>query len=53
MAQIQPMELLAVLQKVEARGAVETADRALMLARQVGATGYQQPAILNVTSPKA
>jgi hypothetical protein len=35
MAQIQPMELLAVLQKVEARGAVETADRALMLARQV------------------
>jgi len=35
MTQIQPMELLAVLQKVEARGAVETADRALMLARQV------------------
>lgn len=35
MTQIQPMELLAVLQKVEARGAMETADRALMLARQV------------------
>ncbi|CAM4221681.1 Integrase/recombinase, includes phage integrase [Comamonas aquatilis] len=35
MTQIQPMELLSVLQKVEARGAMETADRALMLARQV------------------
>ncbi|GEQ77486.1 hypothetical protein CTTA_4491 [Comamonas testosteroni] len=35
MTQIQPMELLAVLQKVEVRGAVETADRALMLARQI------------------
>lgn len=35
MADIEPMELLAVLQKIEARGAVETADRALMLARQV------------------
>ena len=35
MAEIEPLELLAVLQKVEARGAVETADRALMLARQV------------------
>lgn len=35
MAEIEPMELLAVLQKIEARGAVETADRALMLARQV------------------
>lgn len=35
MSQIQPMELLAVLQKVEERGAIETADRALMLARQV------------------
>lgn len=34
-AQIEPMELLAVLQKVEERGALETADRALMLARQV------------------
>jgi hypothetical protein len=30
-----PMELLAALQKVEERGAVETADRVLMLARQV------------------
>lgn len=35
MDQIQPMELLAVLQKVEARGTLETADRELMLARQV------------------
>jgi integrase len=34
-AQIHAMELLAVLQKVENRGALETADRALMLARQV------------------
>ncbi len=32
---IHAMELLAVLQKVEARGALETADRALMIARQV------------------
>lgn len=35
MADIHPMELLAALQKVEERGAVETADRVLMLARQV------------------
>ena len=35
MAEVEPMELLSVLQKVEERGAVETADRALMLARQV------------------
>lgn len=35
MAEIHAMELLAVLQKVEDRGALETADRALMLARQV------------------
>ena len=35
MAEIHPMELLAALQKVEERGAVETADRVLMLARQV------------------
>ena len=34
-AEIHAMELLAVLQKVEDRGAVETADRVLMLARQV------------------
>ncbi|MGB4059054.1 MAG: integrase arm-type DNA-binding domain-containing protein [Burkholderiaceae bacterium] len=33
--EIHSMELLAALQKVEARGALETADRALMLARQV------------------
>ncbi len=32
---IQAMELLAALQKVEERGAFETADRALLLARQV------------------
>jgi integrase len=35
MSAIEPMELLAVLHKVEERGALETADRALMLARQV------------------
>ena len=35
MGSIEPLELLAVLQKVEERGALETADRALMLARQV------------------
>ncbi len=35
MTDINPMELLAALQKVEERGAVETADRVLMLARQV------------------
>lgn len=34
-AQIHAMELLAVLQKIEERGALETADRALGLARQV------------------
>ena len=33
--EIHSMELLATLQKVEERGALETADRALMLARQV------------------
>lgn len=32
---IQPVELLATLRKVEERGAIETADRGLMLARQV------------------
>ena len=35
MPDIHPMELLAALQKVEQRGAIETADRVLMLARQV------------------
>jgi integrase len=35
MIDIHPMELLSTLQKVEERGALETADRALMLARQV------------------
>jgi integrase len=33
--EIHPMELLAALQRVDERGALETADRALMLARQV------------------
>lgn len=33
--EIHSMELLAALHKVEERGALETADRALMLARQV------------------
>ncbi|MEZ5629361.1 MAG: integrase arm-type DNA-binding domain-containing protein [Burkholderiaceae bacterium] len=35
MAEITPMELLATLRKIEERGAMETADRGLMLARQV------------------
>jgi integrase len=35
MADIHALELLAALHKIEARGALETADRALMLARQV------------------
>jgi integrase len=35
MVDIHPLELLAALQKVEERGALETADRVLMLARQV------------------
>ena len=33
--EVEPMELLAVLQKIEYRGAFETADRALMVCRQV------------------
>ncbi|BAO82884.1 integrase [Serpentinimonas maccroryi] len=35
MTDIEAPELLAVLRKIEARGAIETADRGLMLARQV------------------
>lgn len=35
LAAIEPVELLATLRKVEERGAIETADRGLMLARQV------------------
>ena len=35
MADIEPVELLATLRKIEERGAVETADRCLMLARQI------------------
>lgn len=47
MVEIHAMELLAALQKVEERGAVETADRVLMLARQIWdywlpTTGAQQ-----------
>lgn len=34
-ADIEPVELLATLRKIEARGAMETADRGLMVARQV------------------
>lgn len=34
-SEIHAMELLAALQKVEERGALETADRVLMLARQI------------------
>ncbi|MDO9278639.1 MAG: integrase arm-type DNA-binding domain-containing protein [Polaromonas sp.] len=35
MSEIHAMDLLAALQKIEERGAIETADRVLMLARQV------------------
>ncbi|WP_404826406.1 tyrosine-type recombinase/integrase [Diaphorobacter aerolatus] len=35
MESIEPMELLSVLKKVEERGAIETADRGLMLVRQI------------------
>jgi hypothetical protein len=35
MQEIEPIELLATLRKVAARGAVETADRELILCRQV------------------
>ncbi len=35
MADIHALELLTALQKIEDRGAIETADRVLMLARQV------------------
>lgn len=33
--EIEPVELLATLRKIEERGAIETADRGLMLCRQV------------------
>lgn len=33
--EVEPVELLATLRKVEERGAVETADRGLMLCRQI------------------
>lgn len=36
---IEPVELLATLRKIEDRGAIETADRALMLCRQIWAYG--------------
>lgn len=35
LANIEPVELLATLRKIEARGAMEIADRGLMVARQV------------------
>ena len=35
LAEIEPVELLATIRKVEERGALETADRGLLLARQV------------------
>lgn len=34
-AEIEPVELLATLRKIEQRGALETADRALMISRQI------------------
>ena len=45
MAEIQPLELLAALHKVEERGAVETADRELMLCRQIWT--YWLPTVSN------
>ena len=46
MVDIEPVELLVTLRKIEERGAIETADRALMLSRQIwcygGATGRVQ-----------
>lgn len=39
LCEIEPVELLATLRKVEERGAIETADRGLMLARQVWCYG--------------
>lgn len=35
LSDVEPVELLATLRKIEERGAVETADRGLMLCRQV------------------
>jgi integrase len=35
LSDVEPPELLATLRKIEERGAIETADRALMLCRQV------------------
>lgn len=34
-SEVQPVELLAALRKIEERGAIETADRGLMLCRQI------------------
>lgn len=51
MRDIGPAELLTVLRKVEERGALETADRALMLARQVWDYAVvTQRAEVNITS---
>lgn len=52
MLEIHSMELLAALQKVEERGAVETADRVLMLARQVWESGYRPPPAPSATSQR-
>ena len=52
MIDIHAMELLDALQKIEERGAIETADRVLMLARRFGTTGYRLPTFSNATSPK-
>ena len=41
MESIEPIELRSVLKKVEERGAIETADRGLMLVRQIW--GYWLP----------
>ena len=43
MTNIHAMELLAALQKVEERGAIETTNRVLMLAGRFGTTGLLMP----------
>lgn len=51
LADITAVELLATLRKVEERGALETADRALMLARQVWSYGVATGRVSqNITS---
>lgn len=51
-ADIHAMELLAALQKVEERGALETADRVLMLARQIWDYWLPTATIQQRTLPK-